>query len=114
GALFSAGFGVPTIGPGAFPYLASWNVTNSVANWEMAPEGTATDAGVSWGFAFFDDALYAGTLDAFNAVTGAELAWRYPVSPDHWGSIRAIASSDDSLFVAGNFNAVSGPPLANL
>ena len=70
---------------------------------------------VPWGLALFDDALYAGTLDAFNAVTGARQSWTYPVSPDRWGvSIRAIASLDDSLIVAGNFNSVSGPPLANL
>jgi len=113
GALFTAGFGVPGLGGAWFPYLASWNITNSTANWEMAPGGVAA-GGVSWGLAFLDDALYAGTLSAFKTVTGAPESWMYPVSDASWGSIRAIASLDDSLIVAGNFSSVSGPPLANL
>jgi len=113
GALFTAGFGVPSLAQPWFPYLASWNPTNSTANWEMAPGGTASGA-VSWGLASPGDTLYAGTLSAFNAVTGVPQSWTYSVSPASWGAARVIAPMGDSLIVGGNFNSVSEPGLCNL
>lgn len=113
GALFIAGHGQPS-GPNPwFPYLASWNTTNSTANWEMAPEATAYGR-VPWGLGFLDDTLYAGSLGAFNAVTGVPQSWTYAISPADWGAVRAIAPLEDSLIVAGNFKSVSEPLLCNL